>query len=39
MDIRTKMKHTTATAQVGVSSKDLPPPAPAMASNYQTFSR
>lgn len=30
MDIRTKTKQTTATAQVGVCSRDLPPPSPAM---------
>ena len=30
MDIKTKKKQTTATAQVGVCSKDLPPVAPAM---------
>lgn len=42
MDIKTKTKHTTATAQVGVSSNVLPPLAPAMitscfGNNSQNF--
>lgn len=45
MDITTKTKQTTATAHVGVCSKDLPPLPPAMILNsrpsqelYQKFS-
>lgn len=30
IEIKTKTKQTMATAQVGVSSRDLPPPPPAM---------